>query len=248
MKKLIALAVSLMLICGAAAAKDAEPALDFQSLTGLDEIARRLDGGVSIDKIYYTDGYGFSTSEFTTEDPEEIQSLWQALNGITVRNRVDESITDWYPQIVFYFSDGTNAHVTFESHWLSLPTPRLQANYELENDGPFWNLTASLVEKYGNAEAKEDQEEKEEDNSWILPESIEMTEEVTAIFDRALSRLMGVNYEPLGYLGEKDGTYCILCRATVVYPGAKPGYSLVYVNETGVQNIWEIWMDRHAEP
>nr|AHF25614.1 hypothetical protein [uncultured bacterium Contigcl_23] len=86
-----------------------------------------------------------------------------------------------------------------------------------------------------------------EEAGWNLPESIKMTEEVTAIFNRAMEGLVGVTYEPLGYLGEKDGVYCILCRATVVYPGAKPCYALVYVTGTGVQNIWDIWMDKHAQ-
>jgi hypothetical protein len=86
------------------------------------------------------------------------------------------------------------------------------------------------------------------DANWVLPETIEMTSTVTEVFDQAMEGLVGVHYEPLGYLGEKDGTYCILCRATVVYPGAKPFYALVYVNENGLQNIWDIWMDKHANP
>ena len=86
------------------------------------------------------------------------------------------------------------------------------------------------------------------DADWNLPETIEMPEEVTAVFEKAMDGLTGVSYEPVGYLGEKDGLYCVLCRATVVFPDAKPYYALVYVNETGVQNIWEIWMDKHANP
>ena len=81
---------------------------------------------------------------------------------------------------------------------------------------------------------------------WLLPETIEMTEEITGLFDRAMEGLVGVSYEPLGFLGEKEGVYCILCRATVVYPDATPYYALVYITENGVQNIWEIWMDAHA--
>ena len=43
-------------------------------------------------------------------------------------------------------------HVTFESHWLSLPAPWPQANYELENDDAFWSLTASLVNRTASAD------------------------------------------------------------------------------------------------
>ncbi len=86
-----------------------------------------------------------------------------------------------------------------------------------------------------------------DDAGWNLPETIEMTEEFAAIFNRAVEGLVGVNYEPLGCLGEKDGVYCFLCRATAVYPGAKPYYALVYVNDTDIQNIWDIWMDAHSK-
>lgn len=85
------------------------------------------------------------------------------------------------------------------------------------------------------------------DAEWNLPETIEMTEEAAAIFHHAVADLVGVTYEPLGFLGEKDGVYCFLCRAAVVSPDAKPGYSLVYVKDDGIQNIWEIWMDAHSK-
>jgi len=89
--------------------------------------------------------------------------------------------------------------------------------------------------------------EEAHDADWNLPETIEMTDEVTSLFNNAMNGLVGVGYEPLGFLGEKDGVYCILCRATVVYPGAKPFYALVYVTDAGVHNIWEIWMDAHSK-
>ncbi len=85
------------------------------------------------------------------------------------------------------------------------------------------------------------------DQDWILPETIEMTDEITKLFVHATEGLTGVQYDPVGFLGEKDGAYCILCRACVVYPDAKPYYALVYVNEQGLQNIWDIWMGAHAE-
>ena len=84
------------------------------------------------------------------------------------------------------------------------------------------------------------------DADWNLPETTEMTEEITDIFEKAMSGITGVNYEAVGYLGEKDGLYCILCRATVVSPDAKPYYTLVYVNDEGLQNTWDIWMDAHS--
>ena len=138
MKKLFAVILSLMLLTGAAMAED------FQSMTGLDRMQEKLDAGVTIDKVYYTNGYRFSTSEFTTDDPEEIKQLWTALNKISVKGQVDEYITDWYPQIVFYLSDGTSAGVSFEANWLSIGAK----NYEMENAEDFWTLTAMLVQKH----------------------------------------------------------------------------------------------------
>jgi hypothetical protein len=85
------------------------------------------------------------------------------------------------------------------------------------------------------------------DADWNLPEKIEMPEEVTAVFEKAMDGLTGVGYEPVGYLGGKGGVYCVLCRATVIYPDAKPYYALVYVSDEGLQNIWDIWMGAHAE-
>lgn len=119
-------------------------------------------------------------------------------------------------------------------------------------------LTATLVMSLGACTKVEEQTTAQEtsgaqeqtatpDADWNLPETIEMTEEATAVFEKAMKGLVGVNYKPQGLLGEKDGVYCILCRATVVYPDAKPYYALVYVNEDGVQNIWDVWMGAHAE-
>ena len=85
------------------------------------------------------------------------------------------------------------------------------------------------------------------DADWNLPDTIEMTDEITGIFDKAMKDLVGVDYQPIGYLGEKDGVYCVLCRASGVYPNAKPYYALVYVSDQGFQNIWDIWMDAHAK-
>ena len=122
------------------------PAEDsFQSLSGLDAVAAKLENGVTIEKAYYTDGSGWGRNEMTTTDPEEIRQLWTALNSITVRGRTDESMTDWYPLILFYLSDGTEAGVSFESTWLCVDGHQ---NYELENDEAFWSLTAALMEKY----------------------------------------------------------------------------------------------------
>lgn len=143
MKKVIALLMGILLMASIAYAD--EPPATIQSMTELGEIQKKLDHGITIGKVYYTDGYGFSTSEFTTDDPDEIAQLWEAVNAIQVGEKVNESITDWYPQIVFYLSDGTHGGVRFEANWLSIGG---MENYEISNADEFWILTATLVEKH----------------------------------------------------------------------------------------------------
>lgn len=85
------------------------------------------------------------------------------------------------------------------------------------------------------------------DSAWAAPESNAMTEELQAKFDKAMQTLLGVNYTPLAYLGSKDGVDCFFCRAEAVVPNPAPYYTLVYTNDSGVQNIYEVWIDAHAE-
>ena len=238
MKKLFVIMLSVMFVMTSALAED------FQSMTGLDVLQSKLKEGISIEKVYFTNGYGFSTSEFTTDDPEEISRLWTALNQITVSGRVEESITDWYPTIVFYLSDGTQAIVSFEANWLCIGAD----NYEIENADEFWELTATLVQK---------QEEKEKiirawkdtvDSSWEAASDSAITDEIRAVFEKAMNGFVGVNYVPEAYLGmqtAEEHHHAILCQATTVYPGAVPRWVIVYLSEdpdggAAIQDIAEL--------
>ena len=72
------------------------------------------------------------------------------------------------------------------------------------------------------------------DGGWSVAESAAVTDEYRAVFDKALEQLVGVDYEPIAYLGSQvvAGTnHCFLCRSTVVVPGAEPSLSLVYIYE-----------------
>ena len=142
-KKAMVLLMGIMLMVSIAAAD--ETSRTIQSMTDLGEIQSKLDQGITLGKVYYTNGYGFSTSEFTTDDPDEIAQLWKAINSIQVGEKVNESITDWYPQIVFYLTDGTHGGVRFEANWLCIGG---MENYEISNADNFWNLTACLIEKH----------------------------------------------------------------------------------------------------
>lgn len=83
---------------------------------------------------------------------------------------------------------------------------------------------------------------------WSVAASAEITEEKQALFEKAMAELLGVNYEPVAYLGSQvvaGLNHCFLCRATVVYPNAAPSLVLVYIYEnlegnaqmTGIVNL-----------
>ena len=67
---------------------------------------------------------------------------------------------------------------------------------------------------------------------WNIAENNAVTEEQKAVFDKAVEKLLGVSYEPVAYLGSQvvaGPNHCFLCKATVIYPDAKPTYALVYI-------------------
>lgn len=69
---------------------------------------------------------------------------------------------------------------------------------------------------------------------WTPAEDYTVTEERQAVFEKGLEQLVGVDYVPAAYLGSQvvAGTnHVFLCKATVVYPDAKPTYVLVYLYE-----------------
>jgi|GEM_PF-6709640 len=146
-KKAVVLLMGVLMLASLAFADAVQKTI--QSMTELGELQNKLDQGITVGKVFYTNGYGFSTSEFTTDDPDEIAQLWDAVNAIRVGEKVNESITDWYPQIVFYLTDGSCGGVRFEANRLCING---MENYEISNAEGFWNLTASLIEKYEEME------------------------------------------------------------------------------------------------
>lgn len=176
MKKLLcALLAVLLLIPAFSLGEEQLPA--FVWITGLDRAQELLDSGAFIDRVYYTDGYGFSISEFQTTDGEKIAQLWKAVNAITITGKSNEDITDWYPQIVFFFSDESQLNICFDAHWLEVG----MNHYTLANDEAFWSLTAAMTAAYTAGDGEE--ESKKEDyysftaitvDGWeISPEELE---------------------------------------------------------------------------
>ena len=85
---------------------------------------------------------------------------------------------------------------------------------------------------------------------WDASVPTEVTEEVQAVFDQAMEGLLGVNYVPVAVLGQQGDTWCVLCKATGVYPNAKPYNTLVYVKQTAdgakLQDICELRIDMQS--
>lgn len=96
-----------------------------------------------------------------------------------------------------------------------------------------------------NVEAKESMESAADENTeesaigimtggYNVSDDITITEDVRAIFDKALDGMTGVSYEPVAYLGYQvvAGTnHAILCKATITYPDAVPHYTIMYIYE-----------------
>ncbi len=75
---------------------------------------------------------------------------------------------------------------------------------------------------------------------WTPSTDPAVTEELQAVFDKGLEGLVGVRYTPVAYLGSQvvAGTnHAFLCQATVVYPGAEPYYTIVYLYEDLQGNV-----------
>ena len=83
---------------------------------------------------------------------------------------------------------------------------------------------------------------------WAMPDSFALDEKSGAAFEKAMAELVGVDYTPLACLGSQvvSGTNrAYFCRSQVVYPGAQPFFSIVYIYEdlngeasiTGIENV-----------
>ena len=75
---------------------------------------------------------------------------------------------------------------------------------------------------------------------WTPSADPAVTEELQAVLDKGLEGLVGVRYTPVAYLGSQvvTGTnHAFLCQATVVYPGAEPYYTIVYLYEDLQGNV-----------
>ena len=78
---------------------------------------------------------------------------------------------------------------------------------------------------------------------WSQPDDVAFPPEYQGYFDQAAGNLDGVNYKPLAVLETQTVNglnICILCEATVVYPGAEPFYAFLYVYVNPIEQTAEI--------
>ena len=78
---------------------------------------------------------------------------------------------------------------------------------------------------------------------WSQPDSVAFPAEYTEMFASATNQLDGVDYKPIAILATQvvNGVnLCILCEATVVYPGATPQLVLVYAYVNPMTQTGEI--------
>ena len=69
---------------------------------------------------------------------------------------------------------------------------------------------------------------------WTVSDSPEISGEVRTLFNEAMARVVGVNYEPVAYLGRQlvaGYNHALFCRATAVVPDAVPYYAVVILYE-----------------
>ena len=75
---------------------------------------------------------------------------------------------------------------------------------------------------------------------WQAAADPTITEERQALLDKALEKLVGVNYVPVAYLGSQvvaGRNHAFLCQGTVVYPGAEPEWKILYLYEDLQGNV-----------
>ena len=75
---------------------------------------------------------------------------------------------------------------------------------------------------------------------WTPAEDFSVTEERRAIFDKGMAVLLGVDYEPLAYLGSQvvaGKNHVFLAKGTAVTPALPVSYALVYLYEDLQGNV-----------
>lgn len=147
MRKLFVLLLLLPLLASCTKATETPPAPDPIPLTEATFLGEFLTGVTAenpVVSLFFTEGYGFSTAEFETDDPDEIAAVLAAAADVMVLEDSGMDITDWYPTLVLTRADGVCCTLRFDGRWLSIG----RANHNLSGDDPLWTLLDSLIDAH----------------------------------------------------------------------------------------------------
>ena len=231
MKKLIAVLLTLVLVLAAcsAPAKSAETA----PVTSDNWLRRSLTDTNWIQKD------GRATLEILPTLGDEEQFV------VTVQwpNSAEESTVwtfygnyDWEVQVLQFVTEYRYTHKYDENGNLELATMESSA----ESTADLFMDESGLLVLHG---AKDDQLNPISFES--LPAAAEkispLTEAQQTLFNDLTDGLLGTDYEAVGLIEEADDMYfTILCKGTVVYPGAEPVYYIAVIDISSLAEETEI--------
>ncbi|MCI6377597.1 MAG: protease inhibitor I42 family protein [Clostridiales bacterium] len=134
----------------AEARNEAEPvqSSSFAEMTGLSSFLSRVTDDNPIVSVSFSDGYSGLAPEYSTDSPDEIQKILDAVLAMEIGDVSDVYVTDWDPVLHMTSADGQCWAVAFNGHWL----PKNGANYNLIHDEEFWKLAAKLRRASGTME------------------------------------------------------------------------------------------------
>ncbi len=114
----------------------------FQEITGLNQIQRKLNSGKKITGIHYESGGNGYNRTFSLDewDTANIKKVWNAIRKIRIQGVGSGWVTDMYPSIEFYVSDGTTFRISFLNHMYSYNGVK----YQLKDDSLFWQVVSEM--------------------------------------------------------------------------------------------------------
>ena len=132
------------------ARNEAEPvqSSSFAEMTGLSTFLIQVTDDNPIVSVSFSDGYSSLAPEHSTDAPDEIQEILDAVLAMEIGDVSDVYVTDWDPVLRMTSADGQCWTVAFNGHWLS----KKGVNYNLIHDDGFWKLTAKLKRASGTME------------------------------------------------------------------------------------------------
>ena len=223
MRKLIAALAALLLALGLGCAAFAEPAEAkeitpanwlAESLTATDWIQKDGRGTLDIEPVLdETSAQPLAVKVYLPDSAEEgTEWTFFCKYDPDTHNLLAEEVTCF----TLHFAEGGEVDQAENVY-----TRESKAVLELEEDGllTLFNTDDDAVDLLGFEPLPAPQ-----------AKGTPLTDTQAALVAEVLRKHLGVSYEPLCVLSEADSMLCVLCRETVIYPGAEPGMVLMFIN------------------